>query len=59
MNAHRVNWIGRDGVKGRWCHAPGCWTYAATVKAQQVHADVHEPGMTLPTDGLIDEEGEA
>ena len=42
------------------CHAPGCGEVANTMRAQQVHADVYEPGVTLPTDGvLLDEEGEA
>ena len=38
-NPHRVKWIGRDGVKGRWCHAPGCYTFAPNVKTQLAHAD--------------------
>ena len=57
MNAHRINWRSLPGEKGRTCLV--CGTHAATVRAQQIHADVYEPGA-LPTEGvLIDEEGDA
>lgn len=56
MNAHRINWRSLPGEKGRTCLV--CGTHAATVRAQQIHADVYEPGA-LPTEGvLIDEEGD-
>ena len=53
MNAHRVSWIGRADVPDRWCHAPGCHEYAASVRAQQLHADLFEATSWLDARTLI------
>lgn len=52
-NAHRTRWIGRADVQGRWCHAPDCHEFAASVRAQQLHADLFEATSRLDARGLL------
>lgn len=53
-NPHRTSWR----VNGKRYICGACGAEARNRQAMQIHADVYEPGVRLPTAGLIDEDGD-
>lgn len=58
MNAHRINFRRTLGDTDTRCHATGCGAIANTTRARQIHADVYEPGLRLPTTGALPDDEE-